>query len=96
MKEHIVYRKEEVKSEAMKLLYSNLPKSIETSDADAMEIDGTEKWLHDFIEMLLYILPLARMKSRSAVTNRTLTLPEFQLNVYSEVSIPLDRLNVEK
>ena len=56
-----------------------------------MEVDGTEKWLPDLIEMLLYILPLARMKSLSAVTNRTLTLPEFQLNAYSEVSIPLDR-----
>ena len=56
-----------------------------------MEVDGTEKLLPDLIEMLLYILPLARMKSLSAVTNRTLTLPEFQLNAYSEVSIPLDR-----
>ena len=93
MKEQIVYRKEEVKSEAMKLLYSNLPKSIETSDADAMEVDGTDKWLPDFVEMVLCISEKAsaRMKSRSAVTYGTRTLP-FDVNAYSEVSNPWSRI----
>ena len=86
MKEQIVYRKEEVKSEAMKLLYSNLPKSIET-------FDGTDKWLPDFVEMVLCISEKAsaRMKSRSAVTYGTRTLP-FDVNAYSEVSNPWSRI----
>ncbi len=71
----------------MKLLYSNLPKSIETSDADPMEVDETEnKWLPDFVEMVLCISEKAssRMKSRSAVTYGTRTLP-FDINAYAEV-----------
>lgn len=71
----------------MKLLYSNLPKSIETFDADSMEVDETEnKWLPDFVEMVLCISEKAssRMKSRSAVTYGTRTLP-FDINAYAEV-----------
>lgn len=77
-----------MKSEAMKLLYSNLPKSIETSDADSMEVDETaeNKWLPDFVEMVLCISEKAssRMKSRSAVTYGTRTLP-LDINAYAEV-----------
>ncbi|KAK4005791.1 hypothetical protein OUZ56_010915 [Daphnia magna] len=78
--------KEEVKSEAMKLLYSNLPKSAETYDTESMEVDQNEKWLPDFVEMVLCISEKAstRMKSRSAVTYGTRTLP-FELAAYSEM-----------
>lgn len=70
----------------MKLLYSNLPKSAETYDTESMEVDQNEKWLPDFIEMVLCISEKAstRMKSRSAVTYGTRTLP-FELAAYSEV-----------
>jgi len=90
-----ILRKEEVKSEAMKLLYANLPKTIETvnsSDESSMEVDpSTEeasivKWLPDFVEMVLCISQRAssRMKSRNAVTYGTRTLP-FDIVAYSEV-----------
>ncbi len=77
-----------MKSEAIKFIYSYLPKSIETNDADSMEGDfETEnKRLPDFVEMVLCISEKAssRMKSRSAVTYGTHILP-FDINVYAEV-----------
>ena len=73
----------------MKLLYSNLPKSMETCDADCMEVDD-KCWLPDFVDMVLCISEKAsaRMKSRSAVTYGTRTLP-FDVNAYAEVSLEI-------
>nr|CAH0108017.1 unnamed protein product [Daphnia galeata] len=45
---------EEVKSEAMKLLYLFSSSKI-TSDAAAMEFYGHDKWLPDFVKMVLFI-----------------------------------------
>lgn len=88
----ISLRKEEVKSEAIKLLYANLPKSadmVESSpnqEEGAMEIDT--KLLPDFIEMVRCISEKAssRMKSRSAVTYGTKTLP-FDVVAFAEVRV---------
>lgn len=79
-------RKDEVKSEALKLLYSNLPKSIDPPDADSMDVDRTEKWLPDFVDMVRCIAEKAsaRVKSRNAVTYGSRTLP-FEIAAYSEV-----------
>lgn len=89
-------RKEEVKSEAMKLLYANLAKATETSssspavDAAAMDVaDQAEtavKLLPDFVDMVRCISERAsaRIKSRSAVTYGSRTLP-FDIVAYSEV-----------
>lgn len=60
---------------------------MEITDSESMEVDRNEKLLPDFVEMVLCISEKAsaRMKSRSAVTYGTRTLP-FDVVAYSEVS----------
>lgn len=62
-----------------------------TTDADAMEVDRTEKWLPDFVDMVLCISEKAssRMKSRNAVTYGSRTLP-FDIAAYAEVRSPFN------
>ena len=78
-------RKEEVRSEARKLLYNHLPKN-DDRDSDKMEVES-EQYLPDFIQMVLCIAEKgsSRLKSRNAVTYGTRTLP-FDTVAFSEVS----------
>ena len=71
-----------MKSEAIKQLYANLPKSADVVDSSpnqeesAMQVDGI-KLLSDFVEMVRCIAIKAsfRIKSPSVVTYGTKTLP---------------------
>ncbi len=73
-----------MKSEALKLLYANLPKTSD-SKPDAMETEAASS-LPDFVAMVHCISDKAssRIKSRSAVTYGTKTLP-FDVVAYAEV-----------
>merc|ERR1740128_410581 len=81
--------REEVKSEARKLLYSSLPKTSEreATDGDADAMDATaEQLVPGFVDMVSCIFEKAslRVKSRSAVTYGTRTLP-FDIIAYAEM-----------
>ena len=78
-----------MRTEAKKLLYSSLPKTSEreATDGDADAMDATaEQLVPGFVDMVSCIFEKAslRVKSRSAVTYGTRTLP-FDIIAYAEV-----------
>lgn len=70
----------------MKLLYANLPKTAEMVDSEESAMEVETKLLPDFVDMVRCIAEKSssRMKSRSAVTYGTRTLP-FDVTAFAEV-----------
>ena len=90
-----------MKSEARKLLYSNLPKTADRDAADAADaadavdavVDADAKQLvPPFVDMVKCIFEKAslRMKSTNAVTYGTRTLP-FDVVAYAEVPLQFQK-----